>query len=62
MVLQENSVRKENIQINGDIMGQVRAVVVTTGYRKGDIKAYIEAAILEKLANDGKQKPTAEPQ
>lgn len=40
---------KDNIQIDHNLMLRVRARVVNTEYKKGDIKTYVETAIKEKL-------------
>jgi len=41
-----------NTPIDENLMAQVRARVVKEGYKKGDIKEFIEAAIQEKLMKE----------
>jgi hypothetical protein len=41
-----------NTPIDESLMAQVKAKVVKEGYKKGDIKEYIETAIKERLMKD----------
>jgi hypothetical protein len=41
-----------SVQIDDELMAQVKAKVIKPGYEKGDIKEYIETAIKERLTKE----------